>query len=231
MATSGFALGYLSGGLLLALLIAMTLSPGTFGFPVAAEGETLSSAQASLPARLMFVVTAAWWLVFSFPILLRVPEPQRRLEEHEQAGQNAVVAGIKRLGGTFRQLRRYRDALTMLVAFLIYNDGILTIIRMATIYGSEIGIEDGDLYAAILMVQFVAVPFSALFGALAGRIGTKQSILVALAIYLVVCVFGWRHADDDRVLRPRRAGGHGTGRRAGPVALAVREHDPRAQVG
>ncbi len=192
VATSGFALGYLSGGLLMALLIGMTLSPGTFGFPVAAEGETLTSAAASLPARVMFVVTAVWWLVFSIPILLWVPEPERRLEAREAAGQNPIAAGIRRLRGTFRELRRYKDALLMLVAFLIYNDGILTIIRMAAIYGAEIGIEDGDLYAAILLVQFVAVPFSVLFGYLAGRIGTKRAILVALAIYLVICVFGYR---------------------------------------
>ncbi len=170
----------------------MVLSPDTFGFPVAAEGETLTSAQATLPARVMFVVTAVWWLIFSFPILLSVPEPKRRLEEHESEGQNPVVAGVLRLKRTFRDLRRYKDALLMLVAFLIYNDGIQTIIRMAAIYGSEIGIGESDLFAAILLVQFVAIPFSMLFGWLAGRIGTKQAILVALAIYLVICVLGWR---------------------------------------
>ena len=192
VASSAFALGYLSGGLLLALLIAMTLAPGAFGFPAAPEGQTLSSAEASLPARVMFVVTAVWWFVFSLPILLRVREPTPRLEAGERAGTHPVRAGLRRLGGTLRELRRYRDALLMLVAFLVYNDGILTIIRMATIYGAEIGVGDGDLFSAILMVQFVAVPFSLLFGWLAGRVGTKRAILLALAIYLGICLYAWR---------------------------------------
>ena len=192
VATSGFALGYLSGGLLLGVMFWMTLSPGTFGFPVAAPGEELASAQTSLPARVMFVVTAAWWLVFSFPILLRVPEPRVHREEGEDAGQHPIVGGVRRLKGTFRELRRYKHAFLMLVAFLIYNDGVLTIIRMAAIYGAEVGIGDSDLFAAILLVQFVAIPFSLLFGWLAGRIGTKQAILVSLGIYVVICILGWR---------------------------------------
>ena len=69
----------------------------------------------------------------------------------------------------------------MLLAFLIYNDGIGTIIRMATIYGTEIGIDQGAMIASILIVQFVGIPFSFLFGMLAGKIGAKRSILLGLS--------------------------------------------------
>jgi len=188
VATSGFALGYLSGGLLLALAGWMTASPQTFGLPA---GEGLSSAEASLPARLMFAITAAWWALFSLPVLLRVPEPPRRLQQGETAGENAIRAGLRRLAGTFGELRRYRQAFLLLIAFLIYNDGVLTIIRMASIYGAELKFETADLIRAILLVQFVAVPCSAAFGWLAGRIGTKPAILVSLGLYLVVCVYAF----------------------------------------
>jgi UMF1 family MFS transporter len=93
---------------------------------------------------------------------------------------------------TLRELRRYRDATWLLVAMLIYLDGVLTVVRMATIYGDELGIGPSDLIRAVLLVQFVAVPCSALFGALAGRIGAKGAILVSLAIYLGICVLAAR---------------------------------------
>jgi len=189
VATSGFALGYLSGGLLLALAIVVAKWPGLFGFPT---GDDLSPAEASLPARVLFVATAVWWALFTIPILTRVREPERRLQEGERADANPIVAGAKRLRGTLRELRRYKHAALMLAAFLIYGDGLATIIRMAAIYGDEIGIKQADLIAAVLLVQFVAVPCSLLFGMLAGRIGPKKAILVGLGIYLVICVLGWR---------------------------------------
>lgn len=188
VATSGFALGYLSGGLLIALAAWMTAAPESFGF---APSEGLSKTDASLPARVIFVITAGWWLLFSLPILRRVPEPARRLEAGERGDENPIAAGLKRLCGTLAELRRHRQAFRLLLAFLIYNDGVLTIIRMAAIYGAELGIGTADLILAILLVQFVAVPCSMGFGWLAGRMGAKRAILVSLCIYLVICVFAW----------------------------------------
>ena len=79
----------------------------------------------------------------------------------------------------------------MLLAFLIYNDGIGTIIRMATIFGTEIGIGTGALIGSILIVQFVGVPFSFLFGSLAGRIGAKRAIFIGLVVYAGISVLGY----------------------------------------
>jgi UMF1 family MFS transporter len=80
----------------------------------------------------------------------------------------------------------------MLVAFVIYNDGVVTIIRLATIYGEEIGIDRTGMITAVLLVQFVGVPFAFLYGALAGRIGTKRAILLGVAVYVGITLLGWR---------------------------------------
>ena len=76
-------------------------------------------------------------------------------------------------------------------AYLLYNDGIGTVIRMATIYGTEIGLPQGSLIAAILLVQFIGIPCAFLFAAAAGRVGTKPAILVGLTVYTAVAVLGY----------------------------------------
>jgi UMF1 family MFS transporter len=138
--------------------------------------------------RLSFLSAALWWLLFSIPVLTRVPEPP---SGGGVLGLAAVGPALARLRRTFHELRSYKDALLMLCAFLIYNDGISTIIRMATSYGTEIGIGRGDLIAAVLMVQLVGVPFSLLFGALAGRIGARNAIHLCLAVYCVIALVGY----------------------------------------
>jgi MFS transporter, UMF1 family len=91
----------------------------------------------------------------------------------------------------FQELRGYRNAFLMLVAFLLYNDGIQTMIRMAAIYGAEVGIDSNAQIAAFVVVQFVGGPFSFLFGAAADRIGAKTAIFVAVAIYTGISILGY----------------------------------------
>jgi UMF1 family MFS transporter len=130
-------------------------------------------------------------VVFSIPLFRRVPEPPRRLESDENARTNPLGAALIRLGETFRELRSYKHAFLMLLAFLIYSDGIGTIIRMAAIYGGELGIGTQSLIAAILITQVVGVPFAFLFGAIAGRIGAKTAVLIALAVYVGITLVGF----------------------------------------
>ena len=129
--------------------------------------------------------------MFSIPLFRRVPEPPRTLEADETANENPVRAAFVRVWETFQELRGYRQAFLMLVAFLLYNDGIQTIIRMAAIYGAEIGIDQTAQIEAFVVVQFVGIPFSFLFGALAGRIGAKTGIFLALAVYIGISVLGY----------------------------------------
>jgi MFS transporter, UMF1 family len=188
VSSGGYAIGYIGGGLLLALNLAWIQRPDLFGLP---SGEGLSDQEASLPARLAFVSVAVWWVIFSLPLFRNVREPTRTLEPDENTRAPVVMIAFSRLGETLRQLIGFREAFLMLLAFLIYNDGIQTIIKMATAYGTEIGIGQSELITAVLMVQFVGVPFAFLFGMLASRIGAKRSIFIGLLAYAVISIIGY----------------------------------------
>jgi MFS transporter, UMF1 family len=180
VSTAGFALGYLGGGLLLGLNLYMISSPGTFGL-----------ADAGSATRVAFLTVAVWWAVFSIPLFRQVPEPPRRVVAGE-ANASTLQAAFGRLGETFRDLRtRYRDAGLLLLAFLLYNDAVNTIIRLATNFADEIGIPTPYALGAVLMVQFVGVPFAFLFGALADRISAKKAIFVGLFIYVLITLVGF----------------------------------------
>ncbi len=180
VSASGYAIGYLGGGLLLAASLLLIQRPALFGL-----------ADGTLPVRLTFLVTAVWWAGFSIPLFRRIPEPPAAPRRPEDVGRAALPLVAGRLRETLRELARYRQALLMLVAFLIYKDGIGTIIRLATIYGNEIGIDRGAMIGALVLVQFVGIPFAFLFGALAGRIGAKRAIFIGLAAYVAISVVGY----------------------------------------
>ena len=188
VSAAGYAIGYLGGGVLLALNLGWIQAPALFGLP---SGPGLDDGEATLPARLAFLSVAVWWAVFSIPLFRRVPEPPARIEPDERPGQNPVKTAFVRLGETFRELRSYRQAFLMLLAFLIYNDGIQTIIKMATAYGTEIGIGQSALIGAILLVQFVGIPCTFLFGSVAGRIGAKRAVFLGLLAYTAISILGF----------------------------------------
>lgn len=183
VSTAGYAMGYLGGGLLLALNLAWIQKPEWFGIRDATMGTQLS-----------FLSVAIWWLVFSLPLFFRVKEPAVPPREQGRSFSKELVSGLVE---TTRALRRYPQAWLMLIAFLIYNDGVQTIIRMATIYGEEIGLEASAMIAAVLLVQFVGIPFAFLFGWLAGRFGAKRLILFGLATYLLIALIGYRMTDSQ----------------------------------
>ena len=182
VSTAAYAIGYLGGGVLLAVNLAMIQKPEWFG---------LGRTGATVAVRLSFVSVAVWWLVFSIPLFRRVPEPPRKLEKDERAEANPLRVAFTRLAETFHELRSFKHAFVMLVAFLIYNDGISTVQKMATAYGTELGIPREALIAAILIVQFVGIPATFLFGTLAEKIGARQAILAGLVVYLGVSLFAY----------------------------------------
>ena len=182
VSSAAYAIGYLGGGILLAANLAVIQKPAWFG---------LTGTDATLPVRLSLLSVAFWWAGFSIPLFRRVPEPERRLEPDEEGGQGAFRVAWSRLGETLRELRGYKQAFVMLVAFLIYNDGIATVQRMAAAYGTELGIGQQSLIGAILVVQFIGVPATFLFGTLASRIGARPAILAGLLAYVGISVVAY----------------------------------------
>ena len=165
----GYALGYLGGGILLAVNAAMIAwIPGTLGI------------------RLSFVTVAIWWGLFTLPLLHNVREPVSAT--FRPGERSSVSEGFRRLRQTFFRVRAHRDLFVFLLAFWLYNDGIGTIIHMAAIYGSQLGIPMGHLVGALLLTQFVGVPCAVLFGVLAGRTGSKRAIFLGLSGYVAISV-------------------------------------------
>jgi UMF1 family MFS transporter len=180
VSSAGYAFGYLGGGLLLCVNMLWISKPHWFGM-----------ADAGVAARLSFLSVAVWWAVFSIPLFRYVPEPPAESGADRPHGVALLGVGFTQLWGTLRALSTFRNAMLLLVAFMIYNDGINTIIRMATVYGTEIGIPGHHMIIAILMIQFVGIPFAFAFGRLAGVIGAKRSVFLALAVYTGISVLGY----------------------------------------
>ncbi|MBI9048243.1 MAG: MFS transporter [Anaerolineaceae bacterium] len=180
VSSKGYAMGYIGGGILLAVNLAMIM----------VLPEIIPGLDAGLMTRLSFITVAIWWFVFTLPLLLRVKEPVRRIEASE-AGYSPLKASFTRLYHTFKSIRKYRELSMGLLAFWVYSNGIGTIIVMATIYGSELGFSQTTLIGTLLMVQFLAAPFAFLFGWLSKKMGTKRSIYLSLGIYSVIAIAGY----------------------------------------
>ena len=177
----GYALGYLGGGLLFALNVAMTLQPGWFGLADAAQAVKAS-----------FVAVGVWWFVFALPLAWNVREPPARSHLGPLA---AIRQGFGELAGTLREIRRYRPILWFLAAYWLYIDGVNTVIKMAVDYGLSLGFEAAQLLAALLLTQFVAFPAALAFGWLGSRIGARRGIFIALAVYGAATCYAYVLAD------------------------------------
>jgi UMF1 family MFS transporter len=145
-------------------------------------------ADAGVASRISFVSVSIWWLLFSIPLFRHVREPA--VVARGEQGHPLAIAS-RRLVQTLKELRGFRQAFLLLVAFAIYNDGINTIIRMASVFGTEIGLPEDSLILSFLVVQFVGVPFAFAFGRLAAHIGAKRSVLLSLVVYTGISVFGY----------------------------------------
>jgi len=173
----GYALGYLGGGLLFALNVAMTLRPELFGLP-----------DATAAVRVSFLMVGVWWLVFALPCALWVKE--RRSGPSVKAAE-AVRQGLRELGQTIHELRRYRHVVLFLAAYWLYIDGVNTVIKMAVDYGLSLGFDSSSLVAALLLTQFVAFPAALGFGWLGRSIGPRRGIFVALSVYVMATCYAY----------------------------------------
>jgi UMF1 family MFS transporter len=168
----GYALGYLGGGLLFAVNVAMVLAPRGFGL-----------SDATTAARVAFVSVAVWWAVFTVPLAMFVREQRAQV-----AYGAAVRGGVARLRKTIAQIRRLPAVWGFLFAYFLYIDGVDTIIKMAVDYGQAIGLDSSALIGSLLITQFVGFPATLVFGRLGPRLGVKRAVQLALVVYVAVTV-------------------------------------------
>jgi UMF1 family MFS transporter len=172
----GYFAGYLGGGLFLALGVAMSLKPHWFGL-----------ADAAAAVRLLLILAAAWWAIFSLPLLFWVPAPPRAAQHVPLTV--AAREGLLQFVETFRHIRGYKPVFVFLAAYWVYIDGVNTVIQMAVDYGKSIGFGTADLILAVLLVQFVGVPAALVAGYLGSRIGPRRAIFIGLAVYVFVSIY------------------------------------------
>lgn len=174
----GYALGYVGSG---ALFVACTFAvrePARFGLegPVAAVGAA-------------FVVTAAWWIVFTLPAMAWVRETPA---VPAAGGGSVLTRGFRQFAATFREIRTQRPILLFLAGYLLYIDGVNTVIKMAVDFGRALGLDAGGMLVALIVTQFVAFPAALVFGRIGERFGARRGIMLGVAVYAGLCVFATR---------------------------------------
>jgi len=176
VSSKGYAIGYLGGGLLLALNLVLYMKADSIG---------MSEAMA---VRISLSSAGVWWAIFTIPTLatLRNRGPARTLA----AGQSAVVTVLHKLSHPISDVRHYPQTMTFLIAYLLYNDAIQTVITLASQFGNdELKIPVSQLTLAILMVQFVAFFGSMLFSWIAGLINAKRAVVLSLFIWTASLIY------------------------------------------
>ena len=174
----GFAFGYLGGGLLLILNLLLITKHDFFGLSDRVIGT-----------RVGFVTVGVWWAVMSIPIFVFVRE---RGGKSLPAGKSYLSMGFQTIMRTLREIRKYKQLTLFLIAFLIYNDAIQTIVAMSTIFGKvELGLSEGTLIGALLMTQFIALPGSLVFAKIATRFGAKNSIMLTLFVWSAIVIYAY----------------------------------------
>ncbi|WP_432505024.1 MFS transporter [Kineococcus arenarius] len=172
VSSRGWAAGYLAGFLLLAVNLVLVSSPGLVGLDE--EGAV----------RVSLASAGLWWGVFTLvPVLgLRHLPPRPAVP-----GAGGVLAPVRQLVRTLRGLRSHPQALRFLLAYLVFNDGIQTVVAAASVYGQEeLGFGSSQLITTVLLVQAVAFGGALLFGRAAARFGAQRTVLAGLGLWIVV---------------------------------------------
>ena len=173
VSTMGYGLGYIGGStipLLIFLLMNLILGSDAMLF-------CLSFA---------FGLTAVWWFVFSFPLLKNVEQ-----ESFVPRKKGAVAEALKGIGGTVKEIFRYKQMFVFLIAYFFYIDGVNTIIHMSTSYGDTLGLDSTSMLLALLLVQVLGLPFALLYIKASEKFGARFMVGVGICIYMCVTVFGF----------------------------------------
>lgn len=185
VSSRGWAMGYLGGGILLAINLLLFSKADFFGLDTA-HAVRISLASAGL-----------WWAIFSLVSLKRLRN-QSRVPAHSGA-RLSFFSGFKRLRRTLSDIRQYPETCRFLVAYLLYNDGIQTVITLSSLFGQEaLGIPISTLTGIILMVQFVAFFGAISFEKIAGKIGTKSAIILSLSIWTLLLIYAYAFLETTQ---------------------------------
>jgi UMF1 family MFS transporter len=173
----GWGLGYIGGGALLALNLIMLKQPGWLGFP-----------NGFFTVQDCFLSVALWWLIFSIPTFLFLKERGKAFHK-----KISFRAGYRRLLDTFGRIKTFSQLTKFLIAYLIYNDGIETVIVMASIFGAEVlGMKTDEIILYFLMIQGIAFMGSLIFGYLADAIGNKKTIIISLVGWSIIVLWAFQ---------------------------------------
>ena len=172
----GYGMGYIGGSTIPFLVsIALILFGSNFGI------------DAEMAVRISIIITAVWWGIFSFPIILHVHHKY----EKDAVDGKILKKSIKLTIETAKKIRKNKGILIFIIAYFFYIDGVGTIINMAVAYGAELGLGTEGMIAALFLTQLVAFPFSILFGKLAKIMNSINLIISAICIYLVITITGF----------------------------------------
>lgn len=170
----GYGMGYLGGGVSLAICVYLSQQPQVLGYENAIDVVLMS-----------FLLVAVWWLVFSIPLAVWTKDKEQTERKSHSTGVFSETLGV------FKSVLANRQTRLFLFAYWVYIDGVDTIIRMAVDYGMALGFESGDLIFALLITQFVGFPAAIAYGYIGYRIGVKQSLLIGIGVYILITLLGY----------------------------------------
>jgi UMF1 family MFS transporter len=172
----GFSVGYLGGGLLFVVNVLMYLNPAWFGLSSEIEAILWS-----------FLSVAIWWAIFSLPLFMNVEEESNK--EISQSFFKIIIQAFKEVVLTLKEIKKHKRTALFLLAYWLYIDGVDTIIRMATAYGSDIGLSTSSMITALLLTQFIGFPATLVFGIYADKIGFKKILTIGISIYILITFY------------------------------------------
>jgi len=175
VSSSGFGWGYIGSTIPFLIGLIFILNPSLIGL-----NSTISA------TKLAFVITAAWWLVFSIPIMKNVKQTY-----YVEKTKTPIKDSFKRITQFLKNLKGNKNVFLFLMAYFFYIDGVDTIIRMSSSYGLDVGLNANDLLVAFLVIQIVPFPFALLYGRLSKRFSTKSLIYFAIFVYTFITVFAF----------------------------------------
>jgi len=174
VSAKGFALGYIGSSLQLIFNLIMIMKPEWFGIK-----------DVTLAPRLSFLITGVWWLGFAAITFYYLPEKTRTITYDG----NILYKGFRELGNVLKELKNLSGLKIFLLSFFFYNMGVQTVMYVASLFGAkELKMQTDELIITVLIIQFVAIAGAYLFSSLSGKLGNIKALLIAVLIWIFICV-------------------------------------------